>query len=206
METLQKRLDALEQQTEQLKRHLRRWRRLAYALGALGFPALPLASVKAQVAQSLEQRVEQLEYKLAHVTSGPDDITISGANLHIVNGLGATDTTNGLGNLIVGYNEHRPPTALPPTTDIRTGSHNVVVGREHNFSRFGGLVVGDSMRSVDPGLQSAVVNLALPAASLPPSAGVRTELLHWTTTGLLEPCSNPTSQLAGSEAGGSMRL
>src|SRR5262245_18296695 len=142
METLQKRLDALEQQTEQLKRHLRRWRRLAYALGALGFLALPLASVKAQVAQSLEQRVEQLEYKLAHVTSGPDDITISGANLHIVNGLGATDTTNGLGRLIVGYNEHRPPSALPPTTDIRTGSHNVVVGREHNFSRFGGLVVG----------------------------------------------------------------
>ena len=26
--------------------------------------------------------------------------------------------------------------------DIRTGSHNVVVGQSHNFSRFGGLVVG----------------------------------------------------------------
>src|SRR5215475_7971694 len=137
METLQKRLDALEQQTEQLKRHLRRWRRLAYALGALGFPALTLASVKAQVAQSLEQRVEQLEYKLAHVTSGPDDITISGANLNIVNGLGATDTVNGLGNLIVGYQEHR----LPPAINTRTGSHNVIVGRQHNYSSFGGLVV-----------------------------------------------------------------
>ena len=27
--------------------------------------------------------------------------------------------------------------------NIRTGSHNVVVGQRHNFSRFGGLVVGD---------------------------------------------------------------
>jgi hypothetical protein len=137
METLQKRLDALEQQTEQLKRHLRRWRRLAYALGVLGFVTLPFASVKAQAGATLEQRVEELEYKLAHVTSGPDDITISGANLHIVNGLGATNTVNGLGNLIVGYQEHR----LPPFTNIRTGSHNVIVGRQHNYSSFGGLVV-----------------------------------------------------------------
>src|SRR5262249_31386682 len=137
METLQKRLDALEQQTEQLNRHLRRWRRMAYGLGILGVFALPLASVKAEVGATLEQRVEQLEYKLAHVTSGPDDITISGANLHIVNGLGATNTVNGLGNLIVGYQEHR----LPPATNIRTGSHNVIVGRQHNYSSFGGLVV-----------------------------------------------------------------
>src|SRR5215471_322684 len=132
METLQKRLDVLEQQTEQLKRHLRRWRRLAYGLGVLGVLALPLASVKAQVGATLEQRVEQLEYKLAHVTSGPDDITISGANLHIVNGLGATDTVNGLGNLIVGYNEHRTPQICPPgipCINERTGSHNVIVGR-----------------------------------------------------------------------------
>src|SRR5262245_39396414 len=128
METLQKRLEALEQQTERLKQHtraleahtrkverrLRWWRRMAYGLGVLGVLALPLASVKAQVGATLEQRVEQLEYKLAHVTSGPDDITISGANVHIVNGLGATNTVNGLGNLIVGYNEHRSPQICGP--------------------------------------------------------------------------------------------
>jgi hypothetical protein len=144
MEALQKRLEVLEQQTQELKHHtqaverrLRWWRRMAYGLGVLGVLALPLASVKAQVGASLEQRVEQLEYKLAHVTSGPDDITISGANLHIVNGLGATNTVNGLGNLIVGYQEHR----LAPSPNIRTGSHNVIVGRQHNYSSFGGLVV-----------------------------------------------------------------
>src|SRR5262245_22952574 len=146
MQALQKRLEALEQETQELKhytqaveRRLRWWRRMAFGLGVLGFLALPLASVKAQVGASLEQRVEQLEYKLAHVTSGPDDITISGANLRIVNGLGATDTVNGLGNLIVGYNEHRPS---PPFTNTRTGSHNVIVGTQHNFSSFGGLVIG----------------------------------------------------------------
>jgi hypothetical protein len=44
---------------------------------------------------------------------------------------------NGLGNLIVGYNELRPF-----ESNTRTGSHNVVVGMQHNFSSFGGLVVG----------------------------------------------------------------
>src|SRR5215510_16000104 len=144
MEALQKRLEALEQQTQELKHHtqaverrLRWWRRIACGLGLVGLLALPLSSVTAQVGQSLEQRVEQLEYKLAHVTSGPDDITISGANLHIVNGLGATNTINGLGNLIVGYQEHRGDGFV----DTRTGSHNVIVGRQHNYSSFGGLVV-----------------------------------------------------------------
>jgi hypothetical protein len=76
-----------------------------------------------------------LEYKLQHITSGPDDVTITGANLRIVNGLGTTETTNGLGNLIVGYNEERAPDGA---TNIRTGSHNVVVGAQNNFSSFGG--------------------------------------------------------------------
>jgi hypothetical protein len=65
-----------------------------------------------------------------------------------VNGLGRTDCgpedepipdcPNGLGNLIVGYNEPRPEGFV----NFRTGSHNVVVGQQHNFSGFGGLVVG----------------------------------------------------------------
>jgi hypothetical protein len=47
------------------------------------------------------------------------------------------DCPNGLGNLIVGYNERRVG-----EQNIRTGSHNVVVGMLQDFSRFGGLVVG----------------------------------------------------------------
>ena len=66
-------------------------------------------------------------------------IQIHDANLQIVNGSGATDgLVDGLGNLIVGYNE------LRGAGDDRSGSHNLVVGKEHNFSSFGGLVAGFS--------------------------------------------------------------
>ena len=63
-------------------------------------------------------------------------IRITGVNLQVVNGLGATDgrpnrqgkaTTNGVGNVILGYNEARA------TTD-RTGSHNLVIGTMSWFS------------------------------------------------------------------------
>jgi hypothetical protein len=65
---------------------------------------------------------------------------ITGANLNIVNGSGSTDgTTNGLGNLIVGYNEQRNNPLYP---DDRSGSHNIVVGQYQNFSSYGGLVGG----------------------------------------------------------------
>ena len=74
---------------------------------------------------------------LEHFSRDGDEITISGANLHIVNGTGTTDgPTDGLGNLIIGYNEERG------FNDLRTGSHMLVVGKENNYSGFGGIVVG----------------------------------------------------------------
>jgi len=154
MEALQKRLEALEQQTEQLKQHtqaleahtltverrLRWWRRIAQGLLVLGLLTWTLPSgVKAQGEQGLAHRVRALEDRLAVLTfnAATKELTITGANLRIVNGLGRTDTTNGVGNLIVGYNEDRGSSEV----NRRTGSHNVVVGAEHNFSSFGGLVV-----------------------------------------------------------------
>ena len=73
-------------------------------------------------------------------------------NVQIVNGLGATNgapdaplsvdptvtRVNGLGNLIVGYNEGADAGLN------RTGSHNIIVGTLHQYSSFGGLVVGSS--------------------------------------------------------------
>ncbi len=64
-------------------------------------------------------------------------IRVTGANFQLVNGLGSTATTNGTGNLIVGYNELGNPDG-----DDRTGSHNLVGGSSNSFSSFGGLVVG----------------------------------------------------------------
>ena len=66
-------------------------------------------------------------------------ISFHGANVRIVNGSGSTDgAVDGTGNLIVGYNELR----LSPEPNDRSGSHNLVVGKEHNFNSFGGLVAG----------------------------------------------------------------
>ena len=143
IESLSERLEALEHQTRAVERRLHCWRGIACGVVVLGLLSWALPSGEAQVEElsakgnkSLALRLEALEYKLVHITSGPDDVTITGANLRIVNGLGTTNTTNGVGNLIVGYNEERGD-----GTDTRTGSHNVVVGRQHNFSSFGGLVV-----------------------------------------------------------------
>lgn len=59
-------------------------------------------------------------------------------NVKIVNGSGTTaGFVNGLGNLIVGYDE--PSTAI---LNDKGGSHNLVVGSEHGYGSFGGFVAG----------------------------------------------------------------
>jgi hypothetical protein len=158
MDQLQTRLGALEQQMYTVNRRLRWWRGLACGLAVLGLLGwgLPLGLAREEAPdkdkgeKGLAQRVAALEDLLKHFSRDGKEIFITGANLHIVNGLGSTDCTdeqgreipdcpNGLGNLIVGYNELRDPEFFE---NIRTGSHNVVVGQQHDFSRFGGLVVG----------------------------------------------------------------
>ena len=154
MDHLQTRLDALEQQMHTINCRLRWWRGLACGLAVVGLLSwgLPMglarenSSEKDKDQKGLAHRVAALEQLLKPFSRKGNQVFITGANLHIVNGLGQTgcgfeeepipDCPNGLGNLIVGYNEPRE------FEDIRTGSHNVVVGQGHNFSRFGGLVVG----------------------------------------------------------------
>lgn len=107
-----------------------------------GLDASSFAS--AAYVSSLESRIADLETQMAglvallqSVTRVGNEITFSGVNVHVVNGTGTTDgTVNGLGNLIVGYNE------LRGTGDVRTGSHNIVVGQGNNYSSYGGLVAG----------------------------------------------------------------
>jgi len=62
-------------------------------------------------------------------------IQVNGANLGIVNGMGSTGTSNGTGNLVVGYNEFGNPLG-----DDRTGSHNIAFGQGNSFSSVGGMV------------------------------------------------------------------
>jgi hypothetical protein len=96
--------------------------------------AVQIGSLEAAVA-TLQTVQSDHQNKLQYVTVAGTDMMITGANLHVRNGVGTTETSNGLGNLIVGYNEN-------PNGASRTGSHNVVVGPRHWYSSYGGLVVG----------------------------------------------------------------
>ena len=148
MDHLHARFEVLEHEVRTLQQRLRLWRILTGgALGLCLVSLLPRWALDAQAPEgssqgSLWQRVGALERTLTHVSSvtgegGRPEVVITGANLRIVNGLRGTATANGVGNLLVGYNEPRDNGG-----NERTGSHNVVVGLGHNFSSFGGLVAG----------------------------------------------------------------
>lgn len=87
---------------------------------------------------TLENENQALADRLACVsnTSNDTELVFEGCNVHVRNGVGATDSFNGFGNFIVGYNEDGF------VTKDRTGSHNLVVGERHTYSSYGGLVVG----------------------------------------------------------------
>ena len=112
--------------------------------------------------EDLEDKIAQLETLLQHFTRSGNDIYIDGANLHIRSGSGETNgAVNGLGNLLVGYNEQRS------SGNIRTGSHNVIIGEQHNYSSYGGLVTGvtNTLSGVYSSVTGGVGNIASGAYS-----------------------------------------
>jgi hypothetical protein len=141
LEALEHQVYTLHQQAHAVDRRLRWWRRLACGLGVLGCIGWTVQAGTPPPGSllPLPDRLAALERKLAPLTfdAATHELRITGVNLRLLNGLGATDTTNGLGNLIVGYNEPRDG-----GDNRQTGSHNVVVGKQHQFSSVGGLVVG----------------------------------------------------------------
>lgn len=64
-------------------------------------------------------------------------IAFIGTNIEIRNGAGATNSANGLGNLVIGYDEMRSSTETQ-----RTGSHNLIVGAKHRWTTFGSMIAG----------------------------------------------------------------
>lgn len=96
--------------------------------------------------QELLDRIEAIENSASAISAmslvtidGKPTVRFSGVNVQVVDGSDDTGgTTNGLGNLIVGYNED----AGTDGADTRTGSHNVVIGNEHSYTSFGGFLAG----------------------------------------------------------------
>ena len=128
------------------------------------------SSSGAATVEELEARIVALEAKLANVVidgntlaglSGPHFI-FSGVNVHVRNGSAQSDTTNGVGNIIVGYNE-----STFADSTRRTGSHNLVIGQEHEYSRYNGMVAGfnNRLEGVHSTVSGGSMNAAIGAAS-----------------------------------------
>src|SRR5437588_1777841 len=101
---------------------------------AAGQQTMVLASGAAL--SSLKSQVSALQAKLKGVTRTGKTLKFTHMNLQILSGSGKTDgPVNGLGNLIIGYDEHR-------AGDAQTGSHNLVLGVNQSFTAFGGVVGG----------------------------------------------------------------
>jgi hypothetical protein len=87
------------------------------------------------------EQAEQLKALLPYVrfvgdgVAGEPTIQFSGVNVQLVNGEGITSSTNGEGNLVIGYDEN-------VEKRNQTGSHDLIVGAEHEFTSYAGLVAG----------------------------------------------------------------
>ena len=93
-----------------------------------------------------------------------DTVQFEGVNVQIINGTGQTNSINGTGNLIVGYDEDVGLSGFGSqlvcsdgafeteneclinggtfANAQKTGSHNLVVGMGHSYTQFGGSVLG----------------------------------------------------------------
>lgn len=106
-------------------------------------------------------------------------------NVHVQSGADTTaDTTSGLGNLIIGYNEANP-------AQVRTGSHNLVGGSQNGFSSYGGLVFGVANKIT--GTYSAVVSGVSNTAS-------------GTSSGILSGEATTASGISSGVVGGKSRM
>ena len=114
--------------------------------------AARVAELEAEVAElSAVLQFVYIEEEEINNLAGPH-LIIEGANVHVRSGSGGTgdgcnadfpncESLTGLGNLIVGYNKLR---GCRGVCDVRTGSHNLVVGDEHQYPGWGGFVAGGS--------------------------------------------------------------
>lgn len=99
-----------------------------------------------------------------HYDISANAAVFTGVDVQIVNGANETNIPNGTGNLILGYNEFSnnaqqvcidgrystPVDCIEKTgmgghwgPNLRTGSHNLVIGRYHSYTRWAGIVAGE---------------------------------------------------------------
>ena len=137
-------------------------------------------------------------------------IRFTGVNVQIVNGLEATNgfpfdpdsldpfltAVNGVGNLVVGYNELGTPFG-----DDRRGSHNIVVGHGNSYKSFGGFVGPRDNMTKAPfaSVTGGQGNRATGVSSSVSGGLYNTASGHysWVSGGWLNTASNYTSSVSG---------
>lgn len=134
-----------------------------------------ITALNARIA-ALEARLTNIaalnDYLSLQTVNGQPTVRVAAANLQVVNGTGRTDSINGTGNVLIGYDESRADTDYKFCSqatlssrsgnykytlqdDIgcaaagavfavnhKSGSHNLIVGPFNNYSNYGGAVFG----------------------------------------------------------------
>jgi hypothetical protein len=91
---------------------------------------------------SHETRLAAVEDKTQFMRVDGTTTIFEGTNIQILDGTGTTEGVNGLGNLIIGYNEEADFLKCYSAAPLRTGSHNLIVGSDNEWTGFGSLVSG----------------------------------------------------------------
>jgi len=144
---------------------------LVSSITAIAVMGSVLAGRELAAGHELRQCLDILRHiETVHLDDGKGNklktLRVTGVNVQIVNGMGATNgyrpdpwtndgslvATNGLGNLIVGYNEMATTDLehLPLAGNDRSGSHNLIVGNSNTYLSFGGIVAGQANSNIAP--------------------------------------------------------
>jgi hypothetical protein len=108
--------------------------------GQAGAPGLSLLSEAEQ--NTLKAVLPYIKFVASGIDEKPT-IQFSGANVQIVDGAGSTHTTNGAGNLIIGYDETiRKPVRLGEVAKVQSGSHNLILGGLQEYTSYGAIIGG----------------------------------------------------------------
>lgn len=144
------RIRALELNNLELRRQIRSLERVIRGQGGGGSLSLSSSNQAAGASgptsfefNALKADVEELQDRLDGVSRSGSTLQFDGMNLQVTSGTGATDgPINGLGNIIVGYDEEIFPYLGDGPSSQKTGSHNLVVGKGNNYMGFGGVISG----------------------------------------------------------------
>ncbi len=121
-----------------------------YKLTELGEPSA--------LSRGEQEELKEIRKYVKVIPSGIDGkptVQVSGANVQIINGEGNTATTNGEGNLVIGYDElgrcavpfYRTQAECEAElfaweATPQTGSHDLVLGAHQTFTSYGGILAG----------------------------------------------------------------